>query len=50
MPVSSFFQDEPAFFAAHEAADVASMRPDDHDGKEHAKGQELRSPWALPPP
>ena len=41
MPVSSFFQDELAFFAAHEAAYVAAMGPDDHGGEEHAEGQEL---------
>ena len=41
MPVTSFFQHELTFFSAHEAADVASVRPDDHYGKYRTQGQEL---------
>ena len=40
MPAASFFQNEFAFFPAHEAADIAAMGPDDHGGEHHAQRQE----------
>ena len=41
MPDTSFFEDELAFFAAHEAADIAAVRPDDHDCEQYAQRHEL---------